>query len=239
MIFLFFLCIMGSFTAMYLLKEPEGDLSQAATSFRRYLRRIPSIIRANPQIKRFLAAKVLANCYMLSVPFYVTFARVVLGTPDSLMGGFIGSQMLGAMAGSVLLGHTGDTYGNRWVIRLGIIATLCAPTVGLALWGMHHALPGGAIVTLLLALYFSLGVAYSGLLIGFQNYLLELVEPAIRPTCIGLSNTLVAPICLAPLLGGYILKYLEPGWLFGTTAFLVLAAFLVSLGMKEPRVHRA
>lgn len=223
---------------MYLLEEPEGDPPQAETSFRRYLRNIPSIVRSNPQIKRFLAAKMLANCYMLSVPFYVTFARVMLGIPDSLMGGFIGSQMLGTMIGSVLLGHTGDACGNRWVIRLGIIASLCAPAIGVTLWGFYPVLPGGAIVTLLLALYFFLGAGYSGLLIGFQNYLLELVEPGIRPTCIGLSNTLVAPICLVPLLGGYILKSLESGWLFGITAFLVLAALLVSLGMEEPRVRQ-
>ncbi len=68
-----------------------------------------------------------------------------------------------------------------------------------------------------------------------QNYLLDLVNPNIRPTCVGFSNMLVAPMSFLPMLGGIIVATMGYKSLFAITLFMGLTSFCFSLKMQEPR----
>ncbi|MEW6080871.1 MAG: MFS transporter [Bacillota bacterium] len=239
LVFLSSMALMGIVACMYLLREPPGEARSGQLRLRHYLEGLPAIVRANPGLKSFLITKVLGNLYMLCVPFYVTYARNELLVPDSMMGAFIGVQMLGNMGGSILLGYLGDTFGNRLVILLAMFSTMTAPGVGLFLTLAAGSLPSGVCTGLLLVVYFSLGMTFSGMWMGFQNYILELVEPKIRPTCIGLGNSLVAPVSFTPLLGGYLVASLGYSWLFGLTALMVASGLCMSLRLPEPRARKA
>jgi len=239
LVFLSSMALMGIVACMYLLREPPGEARSGQLRLRRYLEGLPAIVRGNPGLKGFLITKVLGNLYMLCVPFYITYARNELLVSDSMMGAFIGVQMLGNMGGSILLGYLGDTLGNRLVIVLSMVSTLAAPGIGLLLTLAHGALPSSVCTGLLLLIYFSLGVTFSGMWMGFQNYILELVEPGIRPTCIGLGNSLIAPVSFTPLLGGYIVVSLGYSWLFGITALMVASGLCMALRLPEPRAKKA
>ncbi len=226
----------GSLKVLSLLVEPAKNTSEIRQPLKEYLRSIPNMVRANPGFKRFLLVRCLSQSYSLAAPFYVTYAIDVLGAPKGIMGGFIAAQMAGLIVGGIFLGYMGDMVGNSWSVRLAITASLAAPAVGLS---MAYGPPGtsfsGPVILFFLILYFFLGTSLAGLWMAMQNYLLDLVDPNSRPTCVGLTNMLVAPVSFLPMLGGIIVVLAGYRGLFAITMLLILAALWFSLGMREPR----
>ena len=238
MLLVFLSALLGlcSVKVLGFLREPVREISEKRESLSRYLRSIPAVIQANPGYNRFLLVRVLSQSYSLAAPFYVTFAIDVLGAPKSLMGGFIAAQMAGVMVGGVLLGYVGDLAGNSWSVRLSLAASLMSPLAALFVgYGLANGRLGGMAVFFLLVLYFFLGAAVAGLWMTLQNYLLELVHPDNRATCVGLANIFIAPMSFLPVMGGFLLGFIEYRGLFSLTFLLVLAAFGFSLGLSEPR----
>jgi MFS family permease len=98
------------------------------------------------------------------------------------------------------------------------------------------ALPG--VGQYLYALVFLVnGIYFSGSLMGFLNYLLELTTEEQRPLFIGLSNTLTAPSLLAPLLGGWLVSLWSYEAVFLLALLFGILALFASLGLKEPKLE--
>jgi MFS family permease len=227
---------LASLKVLGLLHEPPREAPETHRPLREYLASIPGVVRENPGFSRFLGVRALSQSLLLAAPFYVTYAIDALGAPKVIMGGFIAAQMAGIMLGGLLLGYVGDLYGNARSVRLSLTASLVPPLAGLFL-GLGRAGGGFGWVQVLTFhfLYFFLGAALAGLWMTLQNYLLDLVGPDNRPTCVGLSNMLVAPMSFFPMLGGMLLAAAGYMGLFAITLSVGLAALGCSLGMREPR----
>jgi hypothetical protein len=82
--------------------------------------------------------------------------------------------------------------------------------------------------------FVALGAAASIRLLGFRNYLMAIAGKGMRPTYIGVANTILGLLTLAPLLGGWLLEATSYTALFGTTAVVVGLGFVVSLMLRPP-----
>jgi len=82
-----------------------------------------------------------------------------------------------------------------------------------------------------------LGTAIAALNVSSLNIILEFCAPEDRPTYIGLTNSLLAPVAvLAPLIGGVLATVTGYQGLFVVAAFCGLAgATLMALWVREPR----
>ena len=71
------------------------------------------------------------------------------------------------------------------------------------------------------------------------NIILEFSAPEDRPTYIGMTNTLLAPVLiLAPLVGGTLATIFGFSTLFVVAALVAAAgALLLTLWVEEPRQH--
>jgi hypothetical protein len=70
-------------------------------------------------------------------------------------------------------------------------------------------------------------------MLGFYNYLMEIAPDDLRPSYIGLGNTITGVLTLAPTLGGWLLEATSYVTLFAVTAGTVFLGFLVALRMES------
>lgn len=224
-----------SYFCTMLVREPVPERPPTRLAFAAFFRRLPDLWRANLAFRRMIGIRLALSSFYLALPFYAVYARTVLGFPPSIVGIFVSAQMAGSILGGLLWGYLGDHHGNRLVIRLVGLTALSTPLLALAAGLALGAHLRWLAVAFYLLLFASLGATFNGVWMGFTNYLIEIVDDDNRPTFIGLMNTMVAPLAFLPILGGWLVRFLNYPQLFGVTAILVFSGFLWGLRLPEPR----
>jgi len=129
---------------------------------------------------------------------------------------------------NVLWGIVGDRRGHKTVLACAAFALALAALVA---WVSASQI--WLAVTFVL-----LGVYRAGDGVSSLNIILEFCAPEDRPTYIGLTNTLLAPVLtLAPLLGGWLAMTFGYNGLFATAlTCATLGGCLMAFWVREPRV---
>ena len=213
--------------ALFLLREDAADLPTIETQGRV---RDPwlTALRHDPAFLRVMASRILVGMIMLAMPFYVIHATEVLNLPMAAVGGFVAAQQLAVIGFGPLLGMVSDRWGPSAVIRIGSLACIAGPLFAL----VAHLSGEGPLVRAYPLVYVALGAYQSVSMLGHYNYLLEIAPSHLRPSYIGLANTLMGVLTLAPIAGGWLLQATSYTVLFGITAGLVAVGALVSLGLR-------
>jgi MFS family permease len=172
-----------------------------------------------------MASRVLVGMVSLATPFYVVHATDVLSLPEAVVGTFVAAQQVAGMASGALLGPISDRWGPATTIRIGSAITVAGPLFAL----VAHVADGGLLIQAYPIVYAALGIHYSSSMLGFYNYLLEIAPNDMRPSYIGLGNTIMGILTLAPTVGGWLLQATSYTVLFGITAALVFLGFLMTL----------
>lgn len=184
---------------------------------------------------RFMLARLLVGMLGLAGSFYVLHAETVLHLPNSLIGGFVAAQTLAGTIASVGMGLVSERWGARAVASLAGLAATAGPLFALVV----HQVGAGWLVNAYPFVFMMLGVVNSAWMLGFTNYLLEIAPEEIRPTYVGLSNTIAGVVMmLVPMAGGWLLEWSSYPVLFGVTTLLTALGFLATLTLG-PRGHIA
>jgi len=210
-----------------LIKEPVQPVQRNAASFPDLLRRSLGIVRANANFRTLVGVRALTMAGLALAPFYVVYAQKNLGVDAGTIGIYLSAQMAGAAASNLMWGWLGDRYGNQPVV------------VGTALAGGLASLlalltPAG-LPQLYVLVFVLLGAAMSGLRLGHPNLLLEMAPAHIRPTCVALQNTLVAPVVLLPLAVGIAVQVVSYQVLLALGVAVMAVAMLLALRLRDPR----
>jgi MFS family permease len=217
-----------SYVALASVKEPPGPAGVPPASLAQQLRRVPALLRANPNLAWFLATRAFATVGGVAGGFYTVYAITVLGMPAWRAGVFTTAIIVGKLAGDAVLGWVADRAGHRAVLIVGIAATV----VGNAIALIAHSADA-------LDLVFALvGVQFAAHNVSGLNVLLEFAPSvAERPTYIGLGLTAVAPIAfVAPLAAGLLADTLGFRAVFLGAALGGLAALTILVGVvRDPR----
>jgi len=219
-----------SWLGLVLNREPANPSVRPPTPLVTYLRRLPGVLRGDGNFARYIGAMMVVRAGTMAGSFYLVYGveRFQLGGAEVglLTGVLIGCQAIF----NPLWGVLGDRRGHKVVLVGGALAlALAALTVWLA--------PSWPWLVLAFTLLGAFLAADSASLL---NIILEFCADEDRPTYIGLSNTLLAPVtALAPLLGGWLAAWL------GFSPMFVLAALLAGIGaallialVREPRRAR-
>jgi len=186
--------------------------------------------------RHLMICRMLVGMTGLASSFYVLHAGDALHLPQSIIGKFVIAQTLAGVVTSAVLGPVSERWGSRYVIYIGSGAATTAPLFALVahLAGDHLA-SGGWLAQAYPFVYVVLGVVNSTWMLGFFNYLLEIAPAEMRPAYIGLGNTLMGVLMLAPMAGGWLLETTSYTTLFGVTAAFGAIGFLFTLGLKSPQ----
>jgi MFS family permease len=230
----FGLCFILAFVAMAiswvglaLNREPQSPTVKPHTELSHYLKQLPDVLRRDRNYVRFLISRSVANLGGMAAGFFMVYGaeRFALGGTEV---GTLTAMLVGSQAVMNLLwGAVGDRRGHK--------AVLCGTAffMGLATLAVWMA----SSPAWLWATFILLGVSMAGDSVSGMNIILEFCAPEDRPTYIGLTNTLLAPVkALAPLLGGWLATWAGYQEMF--VVALVVAALggaLLTLWVREPR----
>jgi len=222
--------LVPSVIALVSLREPPPEEASPPTNGRPKGHWLTPLV-SDPAFRRLVICRLLVGMMGLAGSFYVVHAADVLHLPERVIGGFVIAQTVGGVVASAILSPISERWGPRYVARVGGAAAVVGPLFALA----AHLAGGGWLAQTYPFVYATLGVTNSAWMLGFFNYLLEIAPEGMRPTYVGLGNTVMGVLALAPMVGGWLLEATSYTTLFGVTAAIVAAGFLFTLGLKPPQ----
>jgi MFS family permease len=223
-----FVAVMVSFAGLALTREPASPTVKPRTSQSDYMRQIPVLLRRDQNYVRYLVARTVANLGAMAAGFFMVYGKEqipgALGQVGTLTAILVGSQA----AMNVVWGLIADRMGHKVVLVGGALAMAAAAVM--VLWAPSTIGLGVAFALL--------GLSLSAEAVSHMNIILEFCAAEDRPTYIGLTNTLLAPGMLAPVLGGWLATWGGYRGLFGTAiVFSLVGGVLLALWVREPRAH--
>jgi MFS family permease len=219
-----------SWILLSLTREPAQVSQESTMSQGEYWRRLPVILRQDEDFRRYLLSQIVTPLGGMPIGFLTVYAVQHWQLPDSQAGGFTASMLIGQALSNLLFGVLADRKGHKLVLELSALAAALAG-------GLASLAPAPAWFHAVFAL---VGAATAGFMLSGIMITFEFTTPDMRPTYIGLSNTVngVAS-AIAPLIGGWIAGAIGYQELFGLAAAFGLAGFsLLHWWVREPREAR-
>lgn len=208
-------------------REPAAVVVAGSPSLRGYLRRLPGVLAADANFRRFIYSRVVFSLAGMAVPFLPIYVLARFELPDHELGALTTVLMAGQTVAVLLLGFVGDRFGHKLVLQVG--GASLGAGLGLALLAQ---VPEAGVAAFALV-----GCSNAALQIAGVYIVLEFAPPEDRPTYIALSSTLTAPTTVvAPLLGGWVAALLGYPLLLGLSLVPTVIGFLaLTLTVREPR----
>lgn len=220
------LLMTGALVVFALVREPierpappaPGTTGRGAPDDRGVIRQGRRVWRQDRVFRRYVLARTVAVAHLVAVPFYLLFARDVVGIDDAMIGNFVSASMGGQLIANLLWGWISARFGNRRVVQGALLIAALLPLYVL----LTPQLPPAAF----LVVYVASGAVLASEFIGWVNLLLEIAPGPRRPLYISLQSTLLLPANLLPLFGGVALSVI-PYRVFFPLIALALAISLV------------
>jgi len=202
-----------SWVFLALTREPVQVSHEPAISQREYWGRLPAILRADRNFRRYLFSRVVTTAGGMAVGFLAVYAVQRWQLPDSQAGSFTASMLIGQALSNLLFGALADRRGHKLVLELSTL-------VGALAVGLASLAPTPVWFYAVFAL---IGASFAGFFLSGTMIAFEFSAPEVRPTYIGLNNTVSGVAgAVAPLIGG---------WLAGTAGYQVLFAVACVIGL--------
>jgi len=216
-----------SWVFLALTREPAQVSREPAISQREYWCRLPAILRGDLNFRRYLLSQIVITVGGMAVGFLAVYAVQRWHLPDSQAGSFTASMLIGQALSNLLFGVLADRQGHKLVLELSIL--LGALAVGLA-----SLAPAPAWFYIVFALS---GASAAGFMLSGIMIVFEFSAPDVRPTYIGLNNTVVGAVAaVAPMVGGWLAGAVGYRELFAVACGIGLMGFvLLHWSVREPR----
>ena len=143
------------------------------------------------------------------------------------------------IVGNAVLGHVGDRYGNRQLLRVLAIMHILVPSFALLAGLLAGHAPVWGLYLTLAPTFFGFYVLQGGTWMGITNYLLDIAPPHDRPAFIAVGNALNISAIILPMVGGLLLARLGYMLIFLIAILFLLLAFVLTCYLVEPRKTHA
>lgn len=218
-----------SWLGLALTREPPSEMVKEQMPLTRYLRQLPAILRRDRNYQRFLICRTIIQMGTMAGGFFMVYGIERFQIDGAGVGLLTAVLVAGQAVMGLIWGVLADRFGHKRVLATAAFALALA---ALAAW-MADSQTWLVVTFALLGAYMAADTA-SGL-----NIILEFCAPEDRPTYIGLTNTLLAPVLtLAPLLGGWLAMTVGYPGLFMTALFFAsFGGLLMAFWVREPRFN--
>lgn len=226
--FIAFVFVMASWVFLSRNKEPVTQVQTALQDGRSPpFERMVKILREHKNFRNYLISRALAYIGSMAYGFVAVYVIQLYELPDTYAAVFTTVLFASGTIGFIFWGNLGDRIGHKRVI----ISSTLVWVAGMALLILMPSFTWVYFVFVLMSL------SSTGGMVGDFNIAMEFGSEPERPTYIGLSKTLTAPVVLAvPLLAGLIVKVWDyPAMFVVSLVFSVLAVIVLGFTVKDPR----
>lgn len=221
------LFIFISWIFLSMTREPAQESKTPRQDNKTYWGSIPTIIKADQNFRRFLISSILSVIGFMAVGFLTVYAIRTWDVSDATISLYTTSMLAGNTLSNPLLGWLGDRFGHKKVLVINGFLTIAAMGVALVA-------PSPAWFYLVFAL---LGANQAGFLVSGITIVFEFSEEDVRPTYIGITNTVMGIFgAIAPLAASLIIEMSGFHLLFWVSiSFSLLSVFFLAFFVREPR----
>lgn len=189
-----------------------------------YVRRLPSLIRANPIFARLACIQLLIGFGAASAPFYVLDATRHFRLGDAWGGTFQVMQALGMMALMPAWAYLSERHSPATSVRGVALACCLTPLIAMTIGRLNPWIYG-------LSFLIMGGSLNWGLWISLNHYLLAHLEAKDRSVYVALLIFLFVPSALFPYLGGLLVRRDHLIALGSTPILLILTTVVTFVGL--------
>lgn len=222
------ICIMISWFFLGLSREPRDPVSKPIISNREYFRRLPQVVRSNPNFRNFLLTQMLSSFGMMASGFLTVFALSRWPISDGQAASYSIALLVGQSLANLALGFLADRKGHKIVLEISILFNVLSFLLAIIspapVW--------------FYAVFALRGVGLAGTFVSGMAFPLEFSQPQDRPTYIGLSGTLPGiTAAIAPFLGGILASVVGYQPLFLISIALAIGTYYcLHWIVKDPRL---
>ncbi len=220
----FFLLAVVSFC---LIKEPIHPVREQKRTFSEYLRSGFALLKTDRNYRTLILMDTAEGFCAISFPFYVIFARNVLGIPEAMVGTFIAAQMVGMIVSNLAWQKLSDRGGSLIVLRAYALLALATPAVALIAERFRITSP-----LFFTVLFLVRGAKISAQGISRLSYLFDIAPAIERPAYVAFMPFFTLPVVFLPPVGGMIINLTSFGFLFGFSFLCGLVLVALSLRLK-------
>ena len=207
-----FVFVMISWAGLSLTREPPSETVKERVPLSHYLRQLPDVLRRDQNYSRFLISRTTMQLGAMAAGFYMVFGTEKFAISGTGVGLFTGVLIASVALMNLVWGLIGDRYGHKLVLTGAAFAMAVAALIALV----------SASQEWLLVTFVLMGAYLAADQVSALNIILEFCEPEDRPTYIGLTNTLLAPVLiLSPIIGGWLATVAGYNGLFIATLILL------------------
>ncbi len=203
---------------LFTLKDNERPVLKQNINIRDFFGSLHVYFRKHPMYRKLILTQSIAGMSALASPLYILFAKNHFALDQAQVSTLMLSQIAGSLFAGLIWGNMGQLKSNRFTIQAGILTNIF--TVALAVFLNYSDMEKPFL--LLTVLVFAAGVLL-GNYIGYLNYLMDIISEKERPVYISLTYTILFPLTLVPLLGGFLAD--TAGFM---TVFFVVFVFCVT-----------
>lgn len=189
-----------------------------------------SLLREDPQLARFIAARALLMGTALAPPYFLTISGRVGGQSVGALGPFVLASSFASVASSYVWGRLSDRSSRRVLIYTGLAGAAVLSAV--ALLPLVAARVAASPYVLAAALL-GLMIAYHGVRQGRSTHIVDMAPADQRAAYTALSNTIIGVMLVLGGAFGFVSDIWGPGVVLGIFALMCLAAAWVALGLNE------
>ena len=208
--------------------KPPSESVKERVTLSHYLRQLPAVMRRDRNYSRFLLSRTTMQLGAMAAGFYMVFGTERFAISGAGVGLFTGVLIASVASMNLVWGVIGDRIGHKTVLTCAAFAMALAALVALVA-------PSPAV---LLIAFVLMGAYLAADQVSSLNIILEFCEPADRPTYIGLTNTLLAPVLiLSPIFGGWLATVAGYSGLFLAALIIsLIGGLMMAFWVREPRL---
>jgi len=212
--------------AFLFMREPDSTETRPRSPLAARLADIPDLLRSEPNLRRFIVARLLATAARGALPFYVLFIGERFGLSGTRVAVLTILYTIAESQAALLWGILSDRTG----FRLIFMASLLTWAAGNLLMLFGPGLTSAYVVFLLV------GAGFAGFQLSSQNLVLELGSESERPMRIAASNATSELVGMLSYVGAAVLSDSAPlAWIFWASIGLQVAAALAMRRVSDPR----
>ncbi len=200
------------------IKERATKISDNVESFFSLLKKVPSFLVKDNNLRNLSIVSNLISFSMLIVPFFIVMIKNRYGIDKSVVGGLLLSQIIGMILSNYLWAKIVKRFEFKGVFKSVIV--IYSITNIFVLFSLHY-LP----LEVFYLIFFINGVAMSGYRIANGGLLLEITNEANRALYSGIYGTANISISILPLIYGLIINLLGLDLILILVSVFTVAAY--------------
>lgn len=220
------LFIFSSWVFLGLTREPAANQEVPVQDFKTYFGSIIEVFKTDHNFRRFIITSIIITIGAMGSGFFTISAIRRFNVPDSTIGLYTLSMLIGQTLGNLALGWMADKYGHKRSIEIGVLAIFLSFLISVFMNSPEFYF----------LIFFLFGVNLSSGIVSGMLVVWEFCSISRVPSYSGLANTARGMVGLVvPILATQVAK-IEYKLLFGLCALIsLLGLILLNRWVVEPR----